>query len=232
MKRLRRLGLPDWAFNVVAGEHGDEVARFVAAAEDVRQAQAAAIEGRDGPDVRTTLHELRERTSRLVALARAAVERSAHTSTTASTGELTARLAEIAGNPAEADHLAAGLLGAEDPGVADLFAGLVPSRRPSRRKAAAKPTAAASPPPAPTRSAKEEAVERRARVRELATAERQQVAAAKTVAAADAAVGKAEAELAAAQERLAAATAAKQEAADALTAADAAVAEARAAVNP
>ena len=75
VKSLRRLGLPDWAFNVVAGEHGDDVARFVAAADEVRRAQAAAIEGRDGPDVRTTLRELRERTTQLVARARDVVGR-------------------------------------------------------------------------------------------------------------------------------------------------------------
>ena len=63
---LRRPGWDDWALNVTAVEQGADVATFADAASAVRAAQAAAIEGRDGPDVRTTLHDLRTATTVLV----------------------------------------------------------------------------------------------------------------------------------------------------------------------
>ncbi len=50
--KLRKPGMADWALNVVAAEHGDDISAFLTAAATVRDAQAAAIEGRDGPDVR------------------------------------------------------------------------------------------------------------------------------------------------------------------------------------
>ena len=148
--------------------------------------------------------------------------------------------------------------------MSDLFAGLVPSGRPARRRTT-KATATTKggvrerlefgeplrskastegegrdslATGARARRSRDDAVERRARARELAAAERRQVAAAKAVKAADAAVGKAEAtvakaeaELAAADQRLDAATSASQEAADELEAAEAAVAEVRRAVR-
>jgi hypothetical protein len=231
---VRRLSLPDWALNVVAGEHPGEVGEFVAASDGVRDAQAAAIEGREGADVRTVLHELRDCTARLVTLARGVVERAGQTSTTASTGELTARLAQIAGNATAAHHLRAGLLGAEDAGTVDVFAGLVPSDRPARRA----PSRPASKPPAGGRDA---APARRPRIRALADAERRMAAAGKASSAADAAVKKAaglvdrtrrrfeqaEAELAEAEEHLAQAEQDRTAAAGELAAVEAAVAEAR-----
>ena len=59
---LRKPDWTDWALNVVAAEHTDAVDEFATAAGDVRDAQSAAIEGRDGPDVRAALRALRERT--------------------------------------------------------------------------------------------------------------------------------------------------------------------------
>lgn len=244
---MRRIGLPDWALNVVAGEDGAAVTQFADAADDVREAQAAAIEGRPGADVRAVLQELRERTANLVAKARAVLEREGQTSASASTGELTARLAEIAGNAKAAAQLRAGLLGAEDPGATDLFAGLVPTAKPSRRPAKEAAAERAKPAPRAARAGldRDAAAARRARVRELAEAERRQAAAAKALAAADTTVQKAgaavekararfehaEAELAAAQESRDQADGARQEAADELAAAEQALDEAQAAVD-
>jgi hypothetical protein len=233
---LRRLSLPDWALNVVASEEPDAVGRFVDAADDVRAAQAAAIEGREGADVRTVLHELRERTAQVVGLARAVLERAGLTSATASTGELTSRLAEIAGNPTAGGHLRAGLLGAEDAGAVDVFAGLVAlAPPPARRRPRRKPSAA---PPADDR---EQAAARRALARAVAEAERRQATVSKALAAAEAAVDKAQAGVATTRRRLERAQAelvdaegrlddaerARDEAADAVTAAGAAVDAAR-----
>src|SRR3954469_6874462 len=57
---LRRPGWDEWSLNTVAASDADVVAGFVAAAADVRDAQAAAIEGRDGPDIRAALRDLRD----------------------------------------------------------------------------------------------------------------------------------------------------------------------------
>ena len=255
---LRRLGLPDWALNVVAGEDPDAVAEFVDAADEVREAQAAAIEGRPGADVRVVLQELRERTARLVALARGVLDRAGQTSTTASTGELTARLASIAGNATAAGQLRAGLLGAEDPGTSELFAGLLPAAGPSRRPAkatkATKATKAAERAPRP-RSRRPGPLRRapiamrrwRAarRVRALAAAEREQATANKALSAAETAVEKsaaaldkarsrfelAEAELARAQQHHDDAERDRDEAAGAVAAAERSLTEAQAAVD-
>ena len=72
---LRRPDWTDWALNVVAAEHADAVEKFVTAAGDVRDAQAAAIEGRGGLDVRAALRTLRERTTDVSRKAAAVLER-------------------------------------------------------------------------------------------------------------------------------------------------------------
>ena len=64
--KLRKPTLADWALNVVAAQHGDDVAAFLDAAGTVRDAQAAAIEGRDGPDIRGALRELREHSAQVL----------------------------------------------------------------------------------------------------------------------------------------------------------------------
>ena len=66
---LRRPGWDDWSLNTVATSDPDVVAGFIDAAAQVRDAQAAAIEGRDGPDIRTALRDLRDRSADLVRLA-------------------------------------------------------------------------------------------------------------------------------------------------------------------
>lgn len=129
---LRKPDWTDWAFNVAAGEHADAVAEFTRAASDVRDAQTAAIEGRDGPDVRAALRALRDRTTELVRDTSAALERAGRAPGAA---ELTARLAEIAGNALACDLLRMGLLGSSDPDLSDPFAGLEPPDRPRPRPA-------------------------------------------------------------------------------------------------
>jgi hypothetical protein len=123
---LRRPGWDDWALNATAVEQVAEVAAFADAATAVQEAQAAAIEGRDGPDVRTALHDLRGATTVLVRLATAVLKRVGRQ---AGGGELAGRLAEVAGTGAAVEQLRAGVLGAGGDAPAELFAGLQPVER-------------------------------------------------------------------------------------------------------
>ena len=66
MAAMRRPAWTEWALNVTSAEHDQDVAAFAHAAEDVREAQSTAIEGRDGPDVREALQALRSSSSTLV----------------------------------------------------------------------------------------------------------------------------------------------------------------------
>ena len=63
--KLRRPGWVDWALNAVAAEQPDLVGGFADAAEVLREAQAASIEGRDGPDLRGALRAQRDATTAL-----------------------------------------------------------------------------------------------------------------------------------------------------------------------
>ena len=56
---VRRPGVSDWALDVAAAEHADDVAELVEAANEVLDAQEAAMEGRDGGDLRIRLKLLR-----------------------------------------------------------------------------------------------------------------------------------------------------------------------------
>ena len=188
---LRKPDWTDWALNIAAAERAEAVDEFVRAASDVRDAQTAAIEGRDGPDVRAALRTLRERTTDVIRAADAALEGAGRASGTA---ELTARLSEVAGNALACEQLRMGVLGSGDPDASDLFAGLEPPARPrppedapSKRSAAAavssetKSTADSTPGSTPARSAAERQRIRRERdrverahtaaVRDLARAE-------------------------------------------------------------
>ncbi|MET0578862.1 MAG: hypothetical protein ABW122_09395, partial [Ilumatobacteraceae bacterium] len=120
---LRRPGWEDWALNVTAVEQAADVAAFADAAAAVREAQAAAIEGRDGPDVRTSLHDLRGATTVVVRRATAVLGRVGRQ---AGAGELAGRLAEVAGSGEAVDQLRVGVLGAGGDAPAELFAGLQP----------------------------------------------------------------------------------------------------------
>jgi hypothetical protein len=200
---LRRPDWTDWALNVAAAQRAEAVDEFVSAAGDVRDAQTAAIEGRDGPDVRTALRTLRDRTADVIREAGAALEGAGRSPGTA---ELTARLSEIARSAAACEQLRAGVLGSGDPGVSDPFAGLEPAARPSApREAPAKRAAGgASKPKEKAASLPTPSAADRQRIRrERDQAERARNTATRDLARADADVEKAAVAVAIAREKLA-----------------------------
>jgi hypothetical protein len=212
---LRKPDWTDWALNVAAAEHVDAVDDFVRAACDVRDAQSAAIEGRDGPDVRAALRTLRERTSDVIRTAAAALDGAGRASATA---ELTARLSEIAGNAAACDQLRLGVLGSGDPAVSDPFAGLEPPDRPRPGQDAPTKRRTAGPsverePPAESEP-KPSAAERQRIKRERDLAARAHKAAVRDLARADDDLAKAAAEVASARDKLAEAERRQAEAAE------------------
>jgi hypothetical protein len=186
---LRRPSLADWVLNVVASEHSDEARDFVAAAARVRDAQAAAIEGRDGPDVREALRELRARSSELLDLARAVLA-SAGRDPGGETGAVAARLVEVSGNEAASAQLAGGLLGSEGVAPDDPFAGLQPDPS-SGRKVRKRPAPAEAP------------IDARALQQTLVEARRERDTLAKAARRAETAAEKATAAVQAAERRLA-----------------------------
>ena len=227
---LRRPGWDDWALNTVAAEHAGTVGTFADAAGAVRDAQAAAIEGREGPDVRSSLRELRDSSAALIRLAGEALGRVGRQP---GSGEINARLSEIATNRAAVEALRAGVLGSEGDGADELFSGLRPAARSARRAApAAKATApaaersAAEPPPETAADRAAERAERQRRQEALTAARREQRAAARALEKAEAAVEAAADAAERAQRALAEARRDRDGAAAALAAADAAVAEA------
>jgi hypothetical protein len=201
---LRRPDWTDWALNHAATERMDAVEEFVGAASDVRDAQTAAIEGRDGPDVRSALRTLRDRTADVIRAAAAALEGAGRAPGTA---ELTARLAEIAGNALACDQLRIGVLGSGDPVVSDPFVGLQSPDRPRPRreapsKRAAKAATTVREPPADSKP-KPSAAERQRIKRDRDRAERAHKAAVLDLAGAEADLVKASAAVATAREKLA-----------------------------
>jgi hypothetical protein len=161
---LRRPGWDDWALNHVAASDPDVVAGFVEAAAQVRDAQAAAIEGRDGPDIRTALRDLRDRSADLVRLADEAL---AGVGRQAAAGEINARLSQVAASDVAAEQLLAGILGSGDAAPRELFADLSPG--PARPKPKAKATATkAKAKPAEPEEPAAPAVDERARKAEIA----------------------------------------------------------------
>ena len=223
---LRRPGWDDWALNAVAREHADTVSAFAAAAGSVRQAQAAAIEGRGGPDVRAALRELRNRSAELVRLGGEALERVGREQ---AGGELTARLSEIAVSGTAVEQLRAAVLGSGDAAEDDLFAGLQPAKRPAGRPAK-RPPRETPPPvtPSPEAPVRMSAAERRRRVTAREEARREHRAAMKAMARADADVDAAQSALERADRELADARRRRDEAADAVASAETALAQAEA----
>ena len=126
---LRRPRLTDWALNVLAAEHAEEVGAFAVAASGLLDAQAAIIEGREGANLRLATRELREHVAQVARLAESVAARAGRTPE-AFLAEVTAQLSELAANPAGVALLREGLLGSEDPGASDVFAGLEPAERP------------------------------------------------------------------------------------------------------
>jgi hypothetical protein len=155
---LRRPGWDDWALNAVATADADVVAGFADAAADVRAAQAAAIEGRDGPDIRGALRDLRDRSAELVRGAEAAL---AGVGREPTAGEINARLSQLAASDVAVAQLRAAVLGSGDVAPEDLFAELGPapgaSRRSAGREARPAPPARTKQAPPPQRDAAERA---------------------------------------------------------------------------
>lgn len=127
---VRRPSWVDWALNQVATTEPGLVADFGASAAALRDAQAASIEGRDGPDLRAAMAALR---GAIAAVSRSGAAALRRLDRVPDAAELGARLGEIAALPAAGDQLRAGILGAADPGEDDLFAGLIPAERPRPR---------------------------------------------------------------------------------------------------
>ncbi len=182
--KLRKPGMADWALNVVAAEHGDDIAAFLAAAATVRDAQAAAIEGREGPDVREALRDLRERSGQVLSRGQEVLA-GAGRDAAAEAGTVAGRLAEVAGNAEASAQLAAGVLGSAVVVPEEVFAGLAPGARPApRRRAASGSPKARSNAETVTQTARE-------RKRELTAATKARDTAARTAERAEAAVEKA-----------------------------------------
>lgn len=246
---LRRPTWDEWALNAVADSDPEVVAVFADAAGAVRDAQTAAIEGRDGPDIRSSLRELRDASVELVRQAEAALVAAGRTVVA---GEVNTRLSQVAGSDAAVVLLRAGLLGSGVAETDELFGDLqIAPRSPAspRRssRVVADVTAAApvdDPPAASAAPAIDPAAARAARADEqrrkeaLVEANRRHAAAVKARHRADAEVEKAEATVARARAALDVAkgalddaTAARVSALDDERAAGAAVDAARAAVD-
>lgn len=129
---LRRPGWIDWALNVAAVEHTAAIEEFAAAAEALRDAQAATIEGRNGPDLRTSLRGLREATRTMAGLAAAKLRDASRTPDVAALG---ARLGSVASHSSTVHQLRHGVLGSADIDEVGMFDDVEPksSSRTSRR---------------------------------------------------------------------------------------------------
>ncbi len=128
--KLRKPTLADWALNVVTVRHGDDVAAFLDAAGTVRDAQAAAIEGRKGPDIRAALRDLREHSGQVLSRAQEVLAEAGRDAA-AEAGVVAARLTEVSANDEASAQLAAGVLGSEGLIKPELFGELeaAPRRR-------------------------------------------------------------------------------------------------------
>lgn len=238
---IRRPSWVDWALNAAASTHGDAARWYADAAAQLRDAQAASIEGRDGPDLRTSLRELRDATAAFAKHASAAL---VGADRAPDAGDIAARLGEVAADPATVDQLLAGVLGSSETDGPDLFAGLTPAMRPASKKAApaSKPTtrkraAVDERDDAEATAAARAAAQRAALESALAEAERDQAVAGAEVADADEVVREAEeveararAALDEAQQAAKAARARRRDATKALAGLDKAVDAARAAL--
>ncbi|HEX4981750.1 MAG TPA: hypothetical protein VFV63_08630 [Ilumatobacteraceae bacterium] len=229
---LRKPDWTEWALNIAAMERSDAVAEFVGAAIDVRDAQTAAIEGRDGPDVRTALRTLRDRTADVIRTAASALEGAGRGPGTA---ELTSRLSEIAGNAQACEQLRMGVLGSADPDASDPFAGLQPPDRPRSRRdtpdkvKAAKPVAGRE--PLAASEPKPSAAERQQIRRERERAEKAHKTAVRDLAAAKVDLDRATVDVATAREKLAAAEQRQADATERRLAAEEKLAQAEAAIS-
>ena len=209
---LRKPDWTDWALNVVAAEHADAVDEFATAASDVRDAQAAAIEGRDGPDVRAALRTLRERTTDVSRKAAAVLERRR-----TGTGHRRADGPPVRDRRAtrrRPTNCAWECSGSGEPDVSDPFGGLEPADQPEPASGRARPSgrhpaSGRRLPRARRRISRRRseptpsAADRQRIKRDRDRAEQARKAAVRELAAADAELEKATAAVATAQEKLA-----------------------------
>jgi hypothetical protein len=198
---VRRPGVSDWALDVAASEHADDVAELVEAANEVLDAQEAAMDGRDGGDLRIRLKLLRVCTATVANQASGIATQAGQTGAGSSATDITTRLTEIAANRNALSLLQRGLLGAEDPGVADPFgiADATPSTAAVARTPAKSKVAPAAAPAKPAGPSAAELKKLQAAVADakkaLAAAQAASTAADKALAKQEAAVAKAEAKV-------------------------------------
>ena len=129
---------------MAAREEPDAVADLVDAAAELTAAQEAAMAGKDAGALKAALPRMREQTGRVAALAAGIAAREDQTGSGSSPADIGARLGVLAGGTAAMALLRRGLLGVEDPGLVDPFAGSGPS---PRTTAGAKGTATTKAPP-------------------------------------------------------------------------------------
>ena len=233
--KLRRPALSDWALNMTAREEPDAVADLVDAAAELITAQEAAMAGNDAGALKAALPRMREQTGRVSTLAAGIAVREGQTGSGSSPADIGARLGVLAGGTAAMALLRRGLLGVEDPGLVDPFAGAGPPSAPSKP---AKSTATTSKSPSTrdgpkrqaashaaddTAKAVDEQAERKAAAaaaRERAAAETALAAAERSVTKREAAVAEARVVVLEAQERLAALNADLEEAVAELSSAE------------
>ena len=200
---VRRPGVSDWALDVAASEHADDVAELVEAANEVLDAQEAAMDGRDGGDLRIRLKLLRVCAATVANQASGIATQAGQTGAGSSAMDITTRLTEIAANRNALSLLQRGLLGAEDPGVADPF-GIADA--PASPAAAAKPPAKskskAAEPAAPAKPAGRSAAELKKLQAAVADAKKALAAAQAASTAADKALAKQEATVAKAEAKV------------------------------
>ena len=130
--KLRRPALSDWALNMAAREEPDAVADLVDAAAELIAAQEAAMAGNDAGALKAALPRMREQTGRVATLAAGIAAREGQTGAGSSPADIGARLGVLAGGTAAMALLRRGLLGVEDPGLVDPFAGAGPPSAPSK----------------------------------------------------------------------------------------------------
>ncbi len=191
---LRRPSWVDWALNMAAVDHAGEIARFVDAAELMRDAQRGAVTGRGDVDLRAAMTGLRDRTGELARCVNRVL--TGHGRPPA-LPEITERLAEIATSDRSADRLRAGLLlgdAGEDVGLGfgDVDERAAPSKPKPTKKAATKKNKTTTKKTAPVKQENEApadlSLERRRIERDLKTADRVSKAARRDADRADTAV--------------------------------------------
>lgn len=205
---IRRPAWPEWALNVTSQSDPDDIEAFAVAAAAVRDAQAAAIEGRPA-DVRHALAQLRDCTANVTRLANAALRGEGRPE---GTPQLRALLSQVASDPDVVELLRRGVLGSAEEAATDQFADLNVALRPPRAERPSPSTSGRrrddSAEPAPRREPEPPAVsaaERRELMRALATAERELQHSQRALTKAEAAVDDAADVVTHAEERLVAA---------------------------